>query len=548
MKKRSLQEGCVNVSAKLKPIALGMALSTLALSSNVFSDPVFKTSGSPLPNNGEVYLTSERLVQTLVRQNAQVIFSRIQSDIAVQRISMEQGSYEAELFANLNYDDTHVQTSATDRLSSIARLNEYIFDEQNTDLVVGVKKAFSTGTEVKVSYVGQEKTNNVIPKEGNGEDTEYKTSLNIEVMQPLLQGLGSTQVQTRLKKAELEHELTLIQYEQQLMKVVFDALNLYWQLYRANEFVEIRQNALENAKKTLEDIQLRVASGREPEISIYEARSNFAKRKAALMTAVQSQTDVHNRLKTFLNLPAIEYKALVIKPQDQPKIFPYRLTSNFDDYYQWVLETWPSYRALQKNILIQSEELKAAQDEKRPRLDLRMGYTSNSLRNEYAFDPVLDNDYPSWFIGLNFTMLLQGNEKALAKEQIAQFKQQQHLVDLEATKAGLINDLKSKLAQVDTTYQELLSIQESVSMLEFVYASEFKKFELGQGRLIDLYDREDRLIIEKQRWIEGQVKYELSKVALSLSDGSLLNQYKIGLNSSPRAFGKTHPIIEVKNE
>jgi outer membrane protein TolC len=271
----------------------------------------------------------------------------------------------------------------------------------------------------------------------------------------------------------------------------------------------------------------------------------LAKRKAALLAAKQTLVDVHNRLKTFLNLPGLEYNDLRIIPQDRPGLNPYKLVSTFDEYYQWVLETWPSYRALQKNVLIQSEEIKSAKDEKRPRLDLKLGYTSNSLRNEYDFDKLAENEYPSWYIGLNFTMLLQGNERATAKEQMAIYKQQQHQIDLDATKVGLINDLKAKLSQVETTYQELLSLEESVKMLELVYDSEYQRFELGQGRLFDLYDREDRLIIEKQRWIEGQVKYELAKVALSVSDGSLLDQYHVLLRSNLKKQDRPYPIIEV---
>lgn len=524
---------------------IGITLGSIAFSHSTMASDVVSTSNIGLPKSGEVWVSSERLVKELVKRNAQIIFAHMQGDISAERIKMEQGFYEPELFANLRYDDMHVQTSATDRLSSISRINDYVFDEQNTDLLVGVKKAFPTGTELKFSYDAQDKTNNIIPKEGNGEDTEYKASLNLEITQPLLQGFGSEQVQTRIRKAELEYEVSLIQYEQQLMKVVFDALNVYWQLFRAQEFVKIRQQAYDNAQNILKDVQLRVESGREAELSILEARSNLAKRKAALVSAKQSLTDTHNRLKTFLNLPAMDYQDLRILPQDQPGLNPYQLNTSFEDYYKWVLETWPSYRSIQKSILIQSEELKSAQDEKKPRLDLKLGYTTNSLTNDYEFDRVARNDYPSWFVGLNFTLLLQGNERAMAKEQVALYKQQQHRVDLEATKVGLINDLKSKLSQVDASYQELLSLEETVNMLEMIYDSEFKRFELGQGRLFDLYDREDRLIIEKQRWVEGQVKYELSKVALSLSDGSLLDRYDIFYQNKPNRERTEYPLVEV---
>jgi len=49
---------------------------------------------------------------------------------------------------------------------------------------------------------------------------------------------------------------------------------------------------------------------------------------------------------------------------------------------------------------------------------------------------------------------------------------------------------------------------------------------MGYTRLVDLYDREDRLNLERQRLVDSQIKYQLSKVSLSLADGSFLQKYR----------------------
>jgi outer membrane protein TolC len=314
-----------------------------------------------------------------------------------------------------------------------------------------------------------------------------------------------------------------------MLKVVFDALSSYWQLYKITRFIAVREAALDNAKSTLTDIKRKTEIGKGTQNSVFDAESEVLKRKIAFDSARQARNEAIYKISTLVNLNPNSLDSLVFHLNSKPDTSKYKLELPFEEYFNKVLVDWPNYQVVDFNIAIQDQEIKLVNDELKPKLDLTLGYTLNNLDDEFNGYDSFDNKHPSWFVGLNFSMPIGGNERINAKKSIAIFKKNQHREDLNAVKIGLKNDLKAKLFQVQTTYQEVVFLTENVVLLEQLSKAEKKKFDLGYGELIDVYSREDSLNLERQRLIEGQVKYEIAKVSLALADGTLLKEY-IALN------------------
>jgi outer membrane protein TolC len=211
--------------------------------------------------------------------------------------------------------------------------------------------------------------------------------------------------------------------------------------------------------------------------------------------------------------------------ESKPNRAPFELTESFDEYYQRVLAIWPNATILRQNIAIQDEEIKVAENSNLPKLDLELGYTSNDLSKSFEAGNVFDAEYPSWYVGVNFSMPIGENRRAMAQKTMASLKQEQHIADLQAVEVSLKNDLRARLFQVNMAYQEMNNLEENIRILENLYNAEVRKFNVGYGDLKDIYIREDALNLERQRYVDGLVKYELAKVSLALADGSLLNKY-----------------------
>lgn len=530
---------------RLKKMPIATILFFLLVTSHSYAQEV---EFEEFPTSGILPIDNVRLVQEVVKRNAQILYSKLQSESTFHKYRSEAAIYEGEFFSSVRYDDKHVKNTASDKLSSIQRINQDVFDENNTNFEVGVRSIVQTGAELKISYTTDKKTNNTIGLVRNQEEaSEFVNRLNLTLTQPLLQGLFNKQAEVRIEKSRLDYEISKAQFQQQLLKISSEALNAYWRLYSVREFQKMRQESLDNAHKSYEDVVARTKSGRLAETAILEARSNILKRQAELHNANLAVNEAHNRLKTLLALPASDYDQLDLQPINKPDESPLTLGTSFEDYFQWVLSNWPSFNVAQTRLAIANQEIQAAEDSQKPKLDVNMGYSTNSLGYDWSDsrDHVLDTEYPSWYVGLNFSMYLQGNDRAKQRIESSRKIATQARIDMDAVKTSLANDLSTRLYQVETAYQELKSLKENVQILQDMLRIEQENFDMGAARLIDLYDRESRVTQAKQKFVEGLVNYELAKVALRLSEGSLLGEYQVVLEDMPSNQNQPSPVAPV---
>lgn len=476
-------------------------------------------------DNNQRPLSIDSIVQYVLDQNAQIIYADLQRQLSEEKIQYETGAYQAEFFSSLKYSDAHVQRTAQEKQSSYTATGKNILDESNTSLNFGVRKLLSTGGEATISYNAAEKDNNIIPTSADPSirDSEFTTAVSLQLRQPLLQGLHNVGVESRIRRAELEVGIVEAQYQQQLLKMVSQALSLYWQLYKATRFLEVRSMAVDNAEKMVVDIAKRVKSGKESDSALIDAKSELLKRKVSLAGARQAQNEVSYQVSTLMNSDVNNLSIVRYVLESGPDRSAFELSGSFEDYYQRVYRIWPNVKILKQNIAIQDEEIRVAEDSNLPKLDLELGYSSNNLAKTYEGGDAFNGDYPTWNIGLNFSMPIGQNKRANAQKVMAILKQEQHKEDLRAVEVSLKNDLRARLFQVRTSYQEMNTLQENINILEDLYQSELRKFNVGYGNIKDIYQREDSLNLERQRYIDGMIKYELAKVSMALADGSLLN-------------------------
>lgn len=478
----------------------------------------------------ESRLTTELLVKRVIAESSQIIYAGLQKKITAEKVDYEKGIYQTELFSDVKYSDAKVQRSAQERIStSMASFNKDTLNESNTTLNVGLRQLLTTGGEATLSYNAAEKNNNIIPSSADASvrESEFTTAINLQLKQPLLQGLNNVEVKSRIRRAELEVNIVDAQYQQQQLQLVSQALSLYWQLYKAVQFLEIRNLAVINGEKMVTDIEKRVKSGKEPDSALIDAKSELLKRRVARANASQAQNEISYQISTLMNTDAGNLGLVRYVLESKPNREAFQLTESFDDYYQRVLSIWPNVKVLQQNIAIQDEEIRVAKDSSLPKLDLELGYSFNDLSESYQGSNVFDRDHPSWYVGLSFSIPLGQNKRANAQKVMAILKQDQHKEDLRAVEIGLKNDLRARLFQVNTAYQEMSTLEDNIAILEDLYASEIRKFNVGYGKVKDIYQREDSLNLERQRLIDSLVHYELAKVSLALADGSLLSNKQL---------------------
>ena len=483
-----------------------------------------------IPLQGELRLTPRLLLQLALVRNADAIYSRLASEASSYLARAEQGTFEVVAYGGLRHEDRKRQRTAQELDLNNLLKNETLLDEQVNTVEMGARRRLGSGGELTLSYRLSGRENNLIKASPitKGNDTEYDGALALTFKQPLLRGFGSAAIEADRKIAELEWAITKQQYKQQILRTSSEALAAYWQLYRANESLRLRREALQKAVASQGDVQARIAGGRLPRLSGFESGSAEATHKAAVFRAEQGVSEAEAKIKTLLNLPGQRYAKLQLVAGVSP-MEASRPVSTDEARLEQALQRWPSYRITELKRQQAQVRFDYAGNQKRPQLDLMASCSSSYLSYEagQTSKKAFSNDFPDCYLGLNFEMPIEGNLRGTSQHEAQRVRMIQTEVETEAVRTSLANDLELRAQQLDRSIDEVVEHTKDVSMRGHLLDMERKQFGFGLSRLSQVLARENELNDSQDRLLDSQVRQELARVALQLSEGSLMDAYAV---------------------
>ncbi|SFD95589.1 Outer membrane protein TolC [Marinobacter sp. DSM 26671] len=486
--------------------------------------------------NDEVALDQRRLITSMISRNGQALFARLQRQVASGEVDQQRSLLQAELFADGRYTDTEVQNSASDKLSSFERRNQDVFKEQSADVEAGVRVPVMTGAELVLSWSGTQRENNLIPllSQSDEDNEEFVASLNLSIRQPLLQGFGNRVAESRIREAELRQQVVEREFHEQLLRASSEALRAYWRLHLATRFIEIQQSALANARNIMEETSEQVRAGRQPRTALLEAEARVLDSEAAVHAEEQRWRDAQSELKTLLSLSDDEYDRLTFVATDRPETDPFPMPLNFQRYADEVLTQWPGYQGAVLKRDIQALEVRRAGEENRNQLDLVTGYRTSAVGDRVSdtLDQSYQNDYPTWYVGLEFSMPLGTNLKRRGSLTSAEARKRQADIELRDVRVSVVNELRNRLTQLEISHGDLTLAARNQEIYGELYESERQRYAAGKSRLRDLYEREDERIEAQKRYAESLARYQLALVAMQLAEGSLFERYGIRIGET----------------
>jgi len=471
-----------------------------------------------------VRIDSKRLVHWIVATNADVLDQGYTLEAATHMVEAEKGLYEPIWTGGASGGSDRRRRSSAEYTSILASAKTEAF-ETTRDFETGVKLPLPTGGVASINYSFSDLDSNLFSA---GINDEYSTRLDLKLKQPLLRGRGREITETGKRIALLEEKVARMGCRQRLLQKAGEAAQMYWQLYRANEVLEIRRTALDNANKLLVDLQRRVERGRAAKAELIETRATIADREAELARAQQVLTQVLTDIRISLNVREGEAASLCLKPEQAPD-FTTREHLGPGKRMTYALTHHPEYllRDIQRRQA--QERYEYAHHMKQPKLDLSLVCSFDSLDpdSSRAFEDSLTSDYRDWHTGVFLEVPLGGNirarSEALARK--TQLEQANHRRD--ALRNQIASDIKGRWDQLQRAYQEVHKVEVSVGLHEKLLAIERQLFEHGRTRLRDVIEREILLNNARQRFVETAARVEIARIGLMLADGRLLEEYAI---------------------
>lgn len=479
---------------------------------------------------GQVALDPRLLLQLVVSRSAEIAYSKMQIEVASELSAAEAALYETIFFSNLRKDGGERQRTAEETISIVAASSQSMLAEQVKTAELGVRGRLPTGAEVSLSYRVRNRNNNLIGiASPSGSPEEYDGALILTMKQALLRGRGRSVIETDLKVAEAEQKIALQQYRQQLLKTCNDALSIYWQLYRALEIRQIRQQGLDYARSVQADTGARISAGKLPPSNMIEARAGVLMREVEQIRSVQGVREAESRLQTLLNVSGLDHLDLsLIVRERNPKLVRMQSMSA-EQRYRQALGSWPALNIARLRAEQAGLRLNFADSQRLPALDLVVSRSNTGLAKGYEETRKLaeSSKYPQWSIGLNFEMPLEGGQKARSqyRAQLARTKQAE--IEIDSIHAALANDIRMHWEQAISGHEEVSKVNVDVELRTELLRIERVRYDAGLSLLTQLLQREADLSDSRQRLVESNTRLGQSNDALLFADGSLLQEYGI---------------------
>lgn len=478
-------------------------------------------------------LSLHAFLQILVTRNIEVQFSQ-QNTILTSHLSKgEAALYEPSFFTSIRNEGRNRQRTPGERLQNTFTASTAILDEQVKSGEAGIRGRLPSGGEISLSYKTTSKSNNLI-SQSSAFSTEYTDILNLTFKQPLLRNAGRAVTETDRRVAELEHKVALQQWVQQLMKSSIDGVTLYWQLHKAQDTVRLRQEALTASETLMADTGNRIAAGKVPASALSELRSASLNREAELVRSQQALHEAQGKLSTSLNRAWGSAASMQTLPS---ALLFETVTPLTTESLEQMLAQWPPHQiALMRQQQAQSR-LDFARNQIKPSLDFILGYGGTGFSNKpdearkLASDP---SRYPDWYVGINFEVPLNGNQKAQQQFLAQSARVAQSELELQAIRSSFANDAAFRHGDIQSTLAVLNLSKAEVTLRQSLLDTERHRVQIGVGTLGNLLQKQADLIESRQRLLENQTRHALAVATWQYTQGSLLTDNGIHiLDESP---------------
>lgn len=232
---------------------------------------------------------------------------------------------------------------------------------------------------------------------------ESRSSVDLSLTQPLLQGRGRDVNLAPLVVARINTERSFFQYKDQIQSLVSGTISAYWSLVLARTDVWIREQQVEqfesNYRRTIARQKREFASAAE----LAQTESALANFKATLISARANLILREAAIRNLLGLPPVDQTDII--PISPPVID--RTDFNWDELVALAENNRPDIIELKLILEADDQLLTQANNNALPQLDAVANYRWNGLAGEMPNNAVIaarGGQFADWTLGINFSV------------------------------------------------------------------------------------------------------------------------------------------------
>jgi outer membrane protein TolC len=524
---------------------------------NIVRPPVPERQGeasdflSGLMQRDQVGLTEADAVQMVLESNL---------DVVVERFDPRMSEYEIDMAYRL-FDPTLSMTLGANRDTRPLTTTFLTGTETQTSLShnvnVGVSKLFETGTLFGVDYTSNRVSDNNLR---NFLNPYWRASLTASISQPLLRNFGLLPNTRLIRIARNNKDISQHLFEQQVVQLVNQVQNLYWDLVFAGKDVEVRRKSLDLAVKTNEDNKRMAEIGTLAPIEVVQSEAEIANRRELLIRAEYSLAQMEDQMKKLISSLGDPGRVAV-------RIVPLDSLATMDDFrdfdlvqaVSYAIEQRPEIKQQRKRIDNAGIDLKYFRNQLLPDVRFNVSYGTAALEGVSrvfegggfgglpffggtpvvagttglgeAFNRLLGSDFPTYGASISVEIPLS-NRSRRADYARASVARRQSEKRLRALEQQIALEVRNAHTQLEMNRARIEATQKARELAERNLEAEQKKFQLGTSQIRFVLEEQVRLAEAQTNEVNAQVSFTKAKRDLDRAMGKTLEMQNIRIGDA----------------
>ena len=389
----------------------------------------------------------------------------------------------------------------------------------------------------------------------------YNGLLSYQFIQPLLRGRGTLINASPIRIAQNNLEISEIQFESQVMDLVAQSTNLYWDLVYAREEIRVQQASLDLAQRTLDDNRMQVEIGTLAPIEVVQAEAAVATRRESLVLARYNRTRIEDGIKRMVSrVPDPALVLLSLNPVEDVRGRTDQIIPVADAIQQALLNR-PEMRQAELEVRNNDISLAVANNALLPSLDLTASYSQSGIggttyeRSGFggetlnvfpggiggAFNDIFGFDFTGYSVGFSLQIPLS-NRSAQANVARLTVQKTQNESRIAATAQLIATQVRDAYNQIEMNGARIEAAQTARELAERRLDAEERKFRLGASAIRFVLDEQQNVTQAQTNEIRALVDYVKAIVNYDRAIGRTLERNNIQieqeLNPSVASSGR----------
>ncbi|MDQ2872776.1 MAG: TolC family protein [Candidatus Eremiobacteraeota bacterium] len=519
-----------------------------------------------------VGITLQNAIGMALSHNPDLAISQTNRRIAAYQIAAAQGAYDVKFSVEPLF--THVTQAPSNAFFAGPNFGPIV--QNSAGIQAGVSAQLANGQQYEVNVSGKRVNDNTTI---NAFDPTYPTMFSVNFTQPLLRGRGITSTTRAIALAKINADLTDAQTLTSASGTIAQVEDTYWDLVAAWRNVGIQEEALKEALAQSRSNQRLAKQGVNAPIEVVQSNTQVDVFQDNVFSALQAVATLQNTLKELtLSDPADPVWNANLVPTTPVLQLP--AEPSLTVLVTQALKNRPEIAQIADARRNADVELTYAQNQLKPQVDLKLGYSSNgfagiptdpnaspftqsSAQQVMAIDALItavnrqlvasgqppipflmpsnqpvpgylvgnldqsirnltSNKFPTYSAGVALTVPL-GNRTAKADLAIAREREKSVQLQEASIVQRVTVDVRNALQIYKSAQYRLIAARSARQASQAVLASEQRRFRSGASTTFLVLQREVELADNRGRELRAQTDLNKAVVELERATGAILS-------------------------